>query len=110
MWLFTQYGFFSIAVYRPGRVQIRARAVAHLQRLKLRFGWKDRIRRTRPADYPYRLEIDQERWAHALWELAREQTWSNVKGAAGRAFGPGDPYTEAMHAVWAYLACNLEEE
>src|ERR1039458_2777461 len=96
MWLFTRYGFFSIASARtpdglvdPHTVMIRARTAVHLKSLKQRFAsladaevltWPDR-------DYRYRLIVAKHVWTEIVTELAEEQEWSNFKNETARYQG-----------------------
>jgi hypothetical protein len=88
MWLFTRYGFYSVACARhpqgsidPNTLMIRARRVAHLTNLQKRFpalGISEIL--TLPnRDYRYRLLVAKEAWVGIVAELAQEQQWSNFK-------------------------------
>jgi len=111
MWLFTRYGFYSVAsaqtpegVPDPGTVMVRARCKLHLQLLLVRFPgmamgtsiqtWKD-------CDYRHRIFVPTEQWAMAVAALAREQQWSNCKQQVADFQGAaGEDYVQTMHEVW----------
>jgi hypothetical protein len=117
MWLFTRYGFYSIACARkrddpidPTLVMIRARRRAHLKNLQQRFqalaGVK--IVTLQARDYRYRLIVPKELWAGIVTELAQEQEWSNFKNEAARYQGAaGSDYVHALHEVWEVML-NLQ--
>jgi len=118
MWLFTRYGFYSIAcAHRPDgsldaeNVMVRARQVAHLKNLQKRFPvvasaeiftWPDR-------DYRYRLIIAKAVWVEIVAELAQEQEWSNFKSEAARNQGAGSDYVHALHQIWGVMS-RLQSE
>jgi hypothetical protein len=110
MWLFTRYGFFSVACARkagggedPDLLMIRARRRAHLEQLQARFPEiaGAEIIVTRDRDYRYRIVVAKTVWAGTVSELALEQTWSNFKNEAERFQGKaGSDYVRALHEVW----------
>jgi hypothetical protein len=110
MWLFTRYGFYSIACARKPdgsrdteTVMIRCRRKAHLQNLQSRFPAVARLQvMTLPEhDYRYRLIVPKADWAVIAGELAAEQEWSNFKNEAARFQGSaGSDYVHALHRVW----------
>jgi hypothetical protein len=111
MWLFTRYGFYSIACASqpngsidPGTLMIRARLVAHLTNLQERFPALKvgEIVALPNRDYRYRLIVSKEVWADALAELGREQDWANFKNEVAR-FNGRDEYERALHAVWEVM-------
>src|ERR1022692_3879985 len=114
MWVFTRYGFFSIAcankadgTISPDTVMIRARLHEHLVSLIDRFrdselgkaeilSWDDR-------DYRYRIIVPKVAWVAALAEMATEQTWSNFKNETSRfsrAKKAAYAYVDALHRIW----------
>ena len=120
MWLFTRYGFYSVAsANRPDgsldtqTVMVRARRIAHLRSLQLRFPalatgeiqtWPNR-------DYRCRLIVSKTSWVTIVSELAREQEWSNFKNEAARYQGtPGADYVRALHDVWSVMSRLQESE
>ncbi len=117
MWVFTRYGFYSIACANkadgkldPDTVMVRARLREHLKALQERFAeteiGKAEILNWSQRDYRYRIVVPKAVWAGALTEMAVEQTWSNFKNEAGRfarikhmAYG----YVDALHSVWEVM-------
>ena len=117
MWVFTRYGFFSIACASKAdgkldaeTVMVRARLREHLKALQERFAeteiGKAEILNWSQRDYRYRIVVPKAAWAAALTEMAMEQTWSNFKNEAGRfsriknlAYG----YVDALHSVWEVM-------
>jgi hypothetical protein len=120
MWIFTRYGFYSIAVAnksdQPGAppdaslLMIRARSRAHIENLRARFAelrgteiqvWPHR-------DYNFRILVAKEIWVQVIAELAREQTWSNFKNQVATSM-PGDHnYNDALHEVWRLMSALQE--
>jgi hypothetical protein len=121
MWVFTRYGFVSIACARKpnggvdeASVMVRARTREHLVNLKARFAdtefGRAEIRQSVGTDYKYRVIVPKSVWVGILAELAMEQTWSNFKNEAARlANGKKDAhqYVDALHEVWGIM-CNLQ--
>ncbi len=113
MWLFTRYGFYSIASadkpdgsLDPDSLMIRSRVLAHLQNLKARFpALKDAdVLVTPDRDYRYRVIVSKSDWAEAVVELVREQEWANFKSEAARHQGIlGSDYLAALHETWAVM-------
>jgi len=111
MWLFTRYGFYSVASAQtpegapePATVMVRARCKLHLELLLVRFPgmamgtsiqtWKD-------CDYRHRIFVPAEQWAMAVAALAKEQQWSNCKQEVAHFQGAADEdYVQTMHEVW----------
>src|SRR6516165_1949779 len=96
MWIFTRYGFFSIACARkpdgsldPQTVMVRARCKRHLQALQSRFPGLDgfEIITLLNHDYRYRVVIPKDAWMAALTAIAAEQEWSNFKDETARFQG-----------------------
>jgi hypothetical protein len=113
MWLFTRYGFYSVACAdKPdgsidkSSVMIRARCADHLKNLQQRFPslasaeilvWTNR-------DYRYRLIVPKSVWAVVVTELAEEQEWSNFKNEVSHHQGSeGSAYVQALHEVWIVM-------
>ncbi len=113
MWLFTRYGFYSIACASKqdgsidsDTIMIRARDIDHLKRLQKRFqtiGDAEIV--TLPnRDYRYRLMVPKDVWTMIVAELAQEQEWANFKNEAARFQGhPGSHYAHALHEVWRVM-------
>ena len=113
MWLFTRYGFFSIACARTrdgsldkDTVMVRARRRDHLANLQRRFPAlaEAEVFTLPERDYRYRLIVPKAIWAAVVGELAQEQEWSNFKNEAARFTGrEGSSYTHALHEVWQVM-------
>lgn len=117
MWVFTKYGFVSIAcASKPNggidesTVMVRARLRQHLENLKARFPdtelGKAKILESAGTDYKYRLVVPKEVWVSVLSELAMEQTWSNFKNEAARFARIkkiSDGFVNALHKVWEIM-------
>jgi hypothetical protein len=113
MWLFTRYGFYSIASARQPNgsldtqtVMIRARRVAHLTNLQKRFPALAvaEILTFRNRDYCCRLIVSKEVWVGIVSQLAQEQEWSNFKNEVAEYQGKADSdYVHALHEVWSVM-------
>ena len=118
MWIFTKYGFFSIACANkaesreidPSVVMVRARLKMHLQNLQERF--KDTniaklaIDSSAGTDYKYRIVMPKSEWVSALSEMATEQTWRNFKNEASlfqRVHNLSRRYVDALHEIWGVM-------
>lgn len=121
MWIFTRYGFYSVASATaeansdasadPNPMMVRARSKAHLENLQKRFKelagcqileWPGR-------DYRFRIIVGKKTWAAVIAELAREQTWSNFKNKVASSLGGDHAYIHSLHEVWSVMR-NLQEE
>jgi hypothetical protein len=113
MWLFTRYGFYSVACadkkdgsLDPSNMMVRARRKSHLQALQKRFTQLAAadIVMLPGRDYKYRLIVAKDSWIKIVGELASEQTWSNFKNEAARFGGAeNSDYVHALHKVWAIM-------
>ncbi|HEV2134254.1 MAG TPA: hypothetical protein VGR47_08315 [Terracidiphilus sp.] len=120
MWIFSIYGFYSIAcatntdgTLDPAVVMVRARCKDHLQNLQKRCPElaSSKILSPPNRDYGYRLIIPKAIWVAALQEMAEEQTWGNFKNeVAQRMGGDGADYTDALHDVWRTMYRLQESE
>ncbi|HXB67022.1 MAG TPA: hypothetical protein VNY05_02195 [Candidatus Acidoferrales bacterium] len=118
MWIFTRYGFFSIACARRPNgsldaqtVMVRSRRRSHLQNLKSHFREiaTAEVVALPKRDYRYRLILPKTVWATIIAALADEQEWSNFKNEAARFQGAvGADYVHALHEVWEVMY-NLQE-
>jgi hypothetical protein len=88
MWVFTRYGFYSIAcASNPDgsldgqSVMVRARCIAHLRSMQKRFPALavGKILELPDHDYRYRLVISKACWTTILGELAQEQDGQTSK-------------------------------
>src|SRR5665213_4574967 len=114
MWIFTRYGFFSIAcanntdgTINLDTVMVRARLHEHLVCLKNRFPDSELVKAEiltwDGRDYRYRIILPKTAWVAALAELATEQTWSNFKNETSRfsrAKKAAYAYVDALHRIW----------
>jgi len=115
MWIFTRYGFYSIACANkagsggidPNTVMVRSRLKEHLLNLQERF--KDTaiaklsIGDSTHTDYRYRIVMPKADWVAALSEMATEQTWSNFKNESAtfaRIHKLSTRYVHALHDIW----------
>ena len=113
MWLFTRYGFYSIACANkpdgsvdPLTVMVRARRRLHLNSLMERFpviaGAGIVVLPHR--DYRYRLVVPKAVWVTIMAGLAEEQDWSNFKNETARFQGAtGADFVSALHRVWEVM-------
>lgn len=114
MWLFTQYGFYSVVCGRdlagdssridPDTVMVRARSRAHLEALRKRFAplAAVEIAETTSTDYRFRLLTPKAAWSDVVRELAAEIDYGNFKGRVETS--ANDPaYAAALHGVWAVM-------
>lgn len=116
MWLFTQYGFFSVVCARQGRgavgqpvdldrMMVRSRSKEHLVALQQRFEpqlGESPIVETDNSDYRYRIFIPKIAWNTIQSALADEIDYDNFKSAVSKAGGTTE-YLHALHDVWSVL-------
>lgn len=116
MWIFTQYGFFSVVCAREGngsmsqpvdcdRMMVRARAKKHLVALRKRFNQQLAdlpILETDNSEYRYRVFISKTVWSTIQSALAEEIDYDNFKSAVGKA-GSDSDYLESLHNVWSVM-------
>lgn len=113
MWLTTELGFFSVVedTRKPGNVQIRARAEAHIRALakfinnaepRKRHGWNPfRWTHTPNADYAFRGSFPKRRWATLVGELVMASTAENFKNTIHEGIGKDDPeFNTALMTMW----------
>jgi hypothetical protein len=113
MWIFTRYGFFSIAAAKTRKgtnssrtVMVRARQRRHLKNLVRRFPTLDvyALTHSSETDYRHRMVLPKSVWMKVVVGMAQEQTWSNFKGEAEAFLGPAfDDYLRALHRVWSVM-------
>jgi hypothetical protein len=114
MWLFTQYGFYSVVCARdltgnpsqvdPDTFMVRARRRQHLESLQKRFPklGSFEITDTSGTDYRFRVVVPKAVWNEVVRDLTAEIDYGNFKDRAGRASGD-DRYVHALHEVWAVM-------
>jgi len=114
MWLFTQYGFYSVVCARdllgdptrvdPNTFMVRARSRRHLELLQTRFPQlaSAAIDETTDTDYRFRIVVPKPVWIEVSQELAAEIDYGNFKDRAHSRSGD-DKYVDALHDVWAVM-------
>lgn len=114
MWLFTQYGFYSVVCARdlegdgsrfdPEHVMVRARSRRHLESLQQRFPELASlpIGDTANTDYRFRIVVPKTTWAEVARALAGEIDYGNFKSRVHSRTSDAD-YTHALHEVWAVM-------
>ena len=113
MWIFTRYGFYSVAcASKPDdsldkeTVMVRGRSKDHLHNLRNRFPAIAAAEIVTMADRDYRCRIILAKsvWAPILAQLAEEQEWSNFKSeVAAYQSAEGNSYVGALHDVWGIM-------
>ena len=118
MWLFTQYGFYSVVCARDlspttanspsgiakDTLMVRARVRRHLEDLQKRFpelaGCE--ILTTLNTDYRFRLVVSKTDWVQVADQLAKEIDYGNFKSRVHTLTGDAE-YMHALHEVWAVM-------
>jgi hypothetical protein len=110
MWLFTQYGFYSVVCGRdlhgnaarvdPDTLMVRARSLRHLESLQKRFPQLASlaIGDTADTDYRFRIVVPKPVWVEVTRELAAEIDYGNFKDRA-HSRSSDDRYVDALHDV-----------
>lgn len=114
MWLFTQYGFYSVVCARdllgnpsrvdPNTLMVRARSRQHIESLQKRFPQLASlpIGDTANTDYRFRIVVPKPIWVEVAQELASEVDYGNFKDRAHSQSGD-DRYVDALHDVWEVM-------
>jgi hypothetical protein len=114
MWLFTQYGFFSVVCARdltgktkgidPATLMVRARSRQHLTALQTRFAELQSygITETTDTDYRYRIVVPKAVWSRVVNDLTAEIDYGNFKSRTHEKTGDKH-YVEALHDVWEVM-------
>src|ERR1035437_7733921 len=114
MWIFTRYGFVSVACASKKNgnidqetVMVRARSRQHLVNLQERFPDTElgnaEILSAAGTDYEFRVILPKGKWVSILCELAMEQTWSNFKNESSRfatVKKMTHGYVNVLHDIW----------
>lgn len=94
MWLFTDFGFFSVVKSKEehDKVLVRGRTVEDLERLVLRHGSSlnstvSDILLTPYNDYCCRLIVPANLWSQALFEISENIDYDNFKDAVKSRLG-----------------------
>ena len=115
MWLFTQYGFYSV-VAQDGEASaaqdenendgenylVRSRVRNDLQNLKVLAHLDNEILENIGTDYRYRMVLDAAEWSRALGSLGASIDYSNFKNRIG-ALPDQSGKSAAYHQVWTTL-------
>lgn len=87
MWLCTQNGFYSVSKKRPGEIHVRARMREDLENLTQVAARMDTAaldwtihRSAPPADYRWRIVIDEQQLCELMVAVAEDIDYSNFKG------------------------------
>jgi hypothetical protein len=113
MWLFTRFGFFSsVRDHNSNQQLIRARCVAHLERLKEEYpeliGEYDIIT-DEGTDYAARIRVPSVVWLELSDSLAQDATtYDNFKDAAFET-GISKGYDIMLHEIWSLGIKRLAE-
>jgi hypothetical protein len=103
MWIATEHGFYSAVENRNNHdtVIVRARVRDDLTKMVTTMGWDDVTIVDSPrADYPHRVTITKNQWAHFVATAATGIDYPNFKSRVGK-HDPGRSYV--YHDVWATL-------
>ena len=100
MWLFTKTGFFSVVAKQsdPDMVKIRARVREDLEDLCEQYGLIVEIVDTPHRDYPYRVFLPREKYAHLVQRVAMDVDYTNFKSNVSR--DQGYPRAKLYGQVW----------
>lgn len=109
MWLFTQYGFYSVvaAADEDDKYQVRSRVRNDLENLKNLAQLDNEILENAATDYRYRLILDGEEWSRALGSLGATIDYANFQNRIAEL--PDQQGKSAFyHHVWSH-ALKFEE-
>lgn len=118
MWMFTQYGFYSVVCgldlaghshgIDPETLMVRARDRRHLESLQKRFAQLSSIPivDTLQTDYRFRMVVPKQVWVDVARDLAAEIDYGNFKSRA-HSRTDDDQYVDALHKVWEVMM-NLQ--
>jgi hypothetical protein len=102
MWIFSVYGFYSVAcaskpdgALDPDTLMVRARCKDHLQNLQKRCPQlaSSKILSPPNRDYGYRLIVPKSVWVAALQEMVEEQSGTTSRMRLLSAWGGTEPST-----------------
>lgn len=104
MWVFTRYGFFSIACDSKGLMHIRARSRQHLVQLCEAIPELSDIAidTNKGTDYSARIIVDKVTWSSVMMQLIAEHTWYNFKTEVKKTNDKA--YESVLYDVWHVLA------
>ena len=94
MWLFTDFGFFSVVKHKSkdSTLVVRGRSLGDLRRLVQGYGSimdvrEDDIRVTPDSDYYCRVEVNQTSWSNVLFQVSENIDYHNFKDAVHERMG-----------------------
>ena len=114
MWLFTQYGFFSVVcgldlshgtgTPDPEMLMVRARVRTHLEALQQRCPQlaATQIVDSAGTDYRFRIVVPKQVWVDVARDLAAEIDYNNFKNRA-HVSAHDERYVDALHDVWGVM-------
>ena len=106
MWIFTEFGFFSIVAHRskPGVLLVRGRVRADLEAFAKRVGVGtdgDGVFEDPQADYRYRLEVCDVAVSRVLSEAVQTMRYDNFKAQVEQT--QGLEREQVYMGVWSHL-------
>lgn len=115
MWVFTNFGFYSVVQHnkKPNNFLIRARSKDDLIRLILSYGEilnlsaKDIIVND-SADYRYRVEVDKSAWSNVISKISEDIDYYNFKDSVKDNLG--SYRANLCHQVWDVMYELQESE
>jgi hypothetical protein len=85
MWLCTKFGFYSITRKKDSEWHIRGRSEQDLLNIKDACELKEPVIRTAPADYRWRIVVEDKSTMDKVFQLLCETLdYSNFKGKVGK--------------------------
>jgi len=108
MWLFTQFGFFSIVRKKAGEFHVRARIKQDLENLVRHVELASPIIVTKQADYRYRIVTDADSISRIMRVLAERIDYDNFKGRIGKLPDQRGK-SDALHRIWEIMEALQEE-
>jgi hypothetical protein len=108
MWLFTEFGFFSVVAHRskPGKVLVRGRVSADVVEFARRAElpssevWEDES-----ADYPFRMELPAKAAAKVVAKALESMDYDNFKARVEEK--QGLDREQVYMGVWSHLRRHL---
>jgi hypothetical protein len=104
MWIFSQYGFYSVVTGNEevGKIQLRTRDRNHLENLKNAIPELANvaITQTDNADYQYRLIVDKVVWTDIIMPKLSDIDYGNFKSRVEERFGRQAKYSKFLHRLW----------
>ncbi len=110
MWLFTQYGFYSVVAQSSDNEEnylVRSRVRNDLENLKALARLDNEILENVGTDYRYRLVLSGEEWSRALGSLGAAIDYSNFKNRIGELPDQRGK-NMAYHQIWSKLIALKE--